>query len=52
MSEFTNEARGIVPDTRLGEQGEKVTDDTCRECGTSLGSGYLCDECDTVEVEE
>jgi len=21
----------------------------CRECGTDLGAGYLCDYCDTVE---
>lgn len=23
--------------------------DRCRECGTELGAGYLCDGCDTVE---
>lgn len=23
----------------------------CRECGEELGAGYLCDECDTLEVE-
>lgn len=22
----------------------------CRDCGTPLGAGYLCDDCDTVEV--
>jgi len=21
----------------------------CRVCGTDLGAGYLCDDCDTVE---
>ena len=21
----------------------------CRECGTELGAGYLCDGCDTVD---
>jgi len=21
----------------------------CRECGTDLGAGYLCDDCDTAE---
>lgn len=22
----------------------------CRECGVELGAGYLCDDCDCVEV--
>jgi len=22
----------------------------CRECGERLGAGYLCDDCDTLEV--
>lgn len=26
------------------------TDAECRDCGTSLGAGYLCDDCDDVEV--
>jgi len=26
------------------------TDAKCRECGVPLGAGYLCDDCDTVEV--
>ena len=26
--------------------------DRCRKCGTALGAGYLCDDCDTVEVIE
>lgn len=25
-------------------------EDRCRDCGTRLGAGYLCDDCDTVEV--
>lgn len=25
-------------------------EDVCRECGKGLGAGYLCDDCDTVEV--
>lgn len=31
--------------------GERATqrDGYCRECGTYLGAGYLCDDCDTVE---
>jgi len=24
----------------------------CRECGTDLPAGYLCRECDTVEVHD
>jgi len=36
-----------VPAKRLGEQGQTIA--TCRECGTRLGAGYLCDDCDTVE---
>jgi len=24
----------------------------CRECGRNLGAGYLCDDCDRVEVLE
>ncbi len=24
----------------------------CRECGQDLDAGYLCDDCDTVEVLE
>jgi len=24
----------------------------CNECGRRLGAGYLCDECDTVEVHD
>lgn len=23
----------------------------CRECGRAIGAGYLCDDCDIVEVE-
>lgn len=30
-----------------GEENAAV----CRECGTGLGSGYLCDDCDQLEVE-
>jgi hypothetical protein len=26
--------------------------DHCRECGEALGAGYLCDDCDCVEVVE
>ncbi len=26
--------------------------DHCRECGVELGAGYLCDDCDRVEVLE
>lgn len=26
------------------------TEAECRECGTALGAGYLCDDCDTVEI--
>ncbi|OAQ52139.1 hypothetical protein HTG_14240 [Natrinema mahii] len=26
--------------------------DRCRECGRNLGAGYLCDDCDAVEVLE
>lgn len=26
--------------------------DRCRECGRYLGAGYLCDDCDRVEVLE
>lgn len=25
--------------------------DNCRVCGTDLGAGYLCDDCDTVEID-
>ena len=25
-----------------------MNNDTCRECGVKLGSGYLCDDCDSV----
>jgi hypothetical protein len=28
------------------------TEAECRECGTELGAGYLCDDCDTVEIIE
>jgi len=52
MTDFAQEARSVVPETRLGEQGEPIHDERCRECHTSLGAGYLCDECDTVEIEE
>jgi len=39
-----------IPEKRLGEQGQQVTSAVCRKCGVELGAGYLCDECDTVEV--
>lgn len=26
--------------------------DRCRECGVKLAAGYLCDDCDQVEVIE
>lgn len=35
-----------------GETEEKHTSgDVCRICGTWLGAGYLCEDCDTVIVE-
>jgi hypothetical protein len=24
----------------------------CRECGIDLGAGYLCDECDELEIHD
>lgn len=42
---------GSVPTHRLGEQGD-CTGAHCRECGVKLGAGYLCDECDTIEIDE
>jgi hypothetical protein len=27
------------------------TPDECRVCGKDLGAGYLCDDCDTLEIE-
>jgi len=33
-----------LPDERLTAR--------CKECGDEIGAGYLCDECDTVEVIE
>ncbi len=30
--------------------GEGNKESRCRECGEGLGAGYLCDDCDTVEV--
>ena len=26
--------------------------DECRECGADLGAGYLCDDCDELEIVE
>lgn len=26
--------------------------DDCEECGQTIGGGYLCDDCDRVEVDE
>ena len=35
---------GVIPtDTR--------SQDVCRDCGAELGAGYLCDDCDELEVE-
>lgn len=31
---------------------EAYHEDRCRECGRDLGAGYLCDDCDTVDVIE
>ena len=30
---------------------ETRAQDRCRECGTGLGAGYLCDDCDALEVD-
>jgi len=27
-------------------------EENCRECGTRLGAGYLCDDCDTLTVQQ
>lgn len=29
---------------------ENRATDFCRECGKALGAGYLCDDCDELEV--
>ena len=50
--QIRNAGSDNVPDTRLGGQGEPVPVDRCRECGVELGAGYLCDDCDRVEVLE
>ncbi len=31
---------------------DSAATDRCRECGRALGAGYLCDDCDRVEVLE
>jgi hypothetical protein len=38
MRELTSLGVGTVPE--------------CRDCGRDLGAGYLCDDCDELEVNE
>jgi len=37
-----------VPEDRLKPQPQVRSVDKCRECGVTLGAGYLCDDCDEV----
>jgi len=38
-----------MPEDRLHPQPQV---DRCQECGTKLGAGYLCDDCDGVTFED
>lgn len=49
MNEMAGSAK--VPNQRLGEQGERVGPE-CRDCGEPLGAGYLCDDCDEIEIHD
>jgi len=41
--------KGLSKRLRDADPEEVFGGDECRECGTDLGAGYLCDDCDTVE---
>lgn len=48
---MSNDKRLHIESSKLPEN-ELDGKDQCRDCGKVLGAGYLCDDCDTLEVLE
>jgi hypothetical protein len=37
---------------RHDEPAHQLENGRCRDCGTPLGAGYLCDDCDGPEIHD